>query len=293
MSNELAKKREAFLASVKSRETTFASLLPKGMDPTWFLGEVKVALGRTPKLLECDNVSVFDALTTCAQLGLSPSGRLGSAYLIPFNGKCTLVVGYKGYVDLAYRSGEVVGFGAQVVYEQDDFAYSEGFGLQIHQHTRCEDDKPGPLRCVYAWAQMRGGYTVSVLMLRREVEAIKARAPGAKKAGGPWDTDPAEMWKKTAIRRLIKLLPLSPTKAAGLQHALASEDAEWEAAIDAEEAEKAPTKGTAGLRALAAEDRRLRFSPEEMSAAKEASRLALEEPPEGAPLPNLEPGSNG
>lgn len=284
MSNELAKRKEAtekFLTAVKSREQTFASLLPKGMDTNWFLGEVKVALARTPKLLECDNLSVFDALTTCAQLGLSPSGRLGSAYLIPFNGKCQLVVGYKGLVDLAYRSGDVVGFGAQVVYEEDDFSYSEGFGLTIHQHVRSEEANPGPLRYVYAWAQMRGGYTVSVLMLKREVDAIKARAPGARKSGGPWDTDPAEMWKKTALRRLIKLLPLSPQKASGLHKAVDVEDAEWEDAFAAEEAEKAPAKGTARLKELAA------------ASKGETLDYALQEPPEGVTLPTMEPGSNG
>jgi len=280
----MAKRKEAtekFLTAVKAREQTFASLLPKGMDSNWFLGEVKVALARTPKLLECDNLSVFDSLTTCAQLGLSPSGRLGSAYLIPYNGKCQLVVGYKGLVDLAYRSGDVVGFGAQVVYDEDDFSYSEGFGLTIHQHVRSEEEKPGALRYVYAWANMRGGYTVSVLMLRREVEAIKARAPGARKAGGPWDTDPAEMWKKTALRRLIKLLPLSPQKASGLHKAIEAEDAEWEPAVEAEEAEKAPTRGTAALKALAQRNK------------AESLETTLEEPPEGVTLPNMEPGSNG
>lgn len=270
-----------FMESVSSRKQSFQSLLPKGMDAEWFTGEVKVALARTPKLLECDQMSVFDALTTCAQLGLSPSGRLGSAYLIPFNGKCTLVVGYKGLVDLAYRSGDVVGFGAQVVYEEDDFSYSEGFGLTIHQHVRCEESNPGPLRYVYAWATMRGGYTVSVLMLKREVEAIKARAPGAKKAGGPWDTDPAEMWKKTALRRLIKLLPLSPQKASGLHKAVDVEDAEWEDAEATEEAAKAPTKGTARLKGLAA------------ASKGEALEYGVTEPPEGVPLPSMETGSNG
>lgn len=240
-----------FMESIASRKQSFQSLLPKGMDAEWFTGEVKVAIARTPKLLECDRMSVFDALTTCAQLGLSPSGRLGSAYLLPFGGRCTLVIGYKGFVDLAYRSGEVVGFGAQVVHEADEFDYSEGFNLQIHRHVRSEDVNPGPLRYVYAWATMRGGYTVATLMLRREVEAIKARSPGARKLGGPWDTDPAEMWKKTAIRRLIKLLPLSPQKAQGLHRAQEVEDAEWVEAAETEAEETKPARGTARLKQLA------------------------------------------
>ena len=218
-------------------------------------------------MLECDQISVFDALTTCAQLGLSPSGRLGSAYLLPFAGKCQLIIGYKGYVDLAYRSGEVVGFGAQVVHEADEFDYSEGFGVQIHRHVRCEEANPGPLRFVYAWAEMRGGYKVSLLMLRREVLAIKDKAPGARKNDSPWHTNEAEMWRKTAIRRLIKLLPLSPQKAQALHRAQEVEDAHWEEAVDAEtgEVKEAPTRGSGARLKELAQGRKaetLELSPE-------------------------------
>lgn len=282
MSNDPLAKQKAdtlkFMESISSRKQSFQSLLPKGLDAEWFTGEVKVAIARTPKLLECDRMSVFDSLTTCAQLGLSPSGRLGSAYLLPFGGKCTLVIGYKGFVDLAYRSGEVVGFGAQVVHEADEFDYSEGFGVQIRQHVRSEDTNPGPLRYVYAWAEMRGGYKVSLLMLAREVLAIKARSPGARKPGGPWDTDPAEMWKKTAIRRLIKLLPLSPQKAQGLHRAQEVEDAEWVDAGAAEAEDAAPKRGTARLKALAQ--------------GSKAEALELSAEPEAVPV-EREPGQEG
>lgn len=235
-------KTDSFMAQVEQRRETFGRLLPRGVDPAWFIAEVRVALARTPKLMECDSVSVFDALTTCAQLGLSPSGRLGSAYLIPYKDKCTLVIGYKGYVDLAFRSGEVMGFGAQVVHENEPFDATEGFDLAIHKHDR-DVDNPGPLRAVYAWATLRGGYSVRVLMWKREVLAIKARSRAS--SNGPWVTDEAEMWKKTAIRRLIKMLPLSPQKAQGLHKAQEAEDAEWE---DLPAEAEAPASGMAGLK---------------------------------------------
>jgi recombination protein RecT len=283
MSNDpLAKQKQdtlKFMESISTRKQSFQALLPKGMDAEWFMGEVKVAIARTPKLLECDRMSVFDSLTTCAQLGLSPSGRLGSAYLLPFGGKCTLVIGYKGYVDLAYRSGEVVGFGAQVVHEDDEFDYSEGFGVQIRHHKRSEEANPGALRYVYAWAEMRGGYKVAVLMLRREVLAIKDKAPGAKKTDSPWHTHEAEQWKKTALRRLIKLLPLSPQKAQGLHRAQEVEDAEWVEAAEQEAEEKAPARGTARLKALAAGSR--------------GETLESSPVPDSAPASPPEPGSDG
>lgn len=220
-------KTEAFMQSIVNRKQSFASLLPRGTNPDWFMAEVRVAVARSPKLVECEQVSVFDAITTCAQLGLSPSGRLGSAYLIPFAGKCTLVVGYKGYLDLAYRSGEVMGMQAQVVHEADEFDWEEGLEPRL-QHRRSAEADPGPMTHVYAVATMKNGHKAFVVMLAREVLHIKARAPGAKKAGGPWDTDEAEMWKKTAVRRLLKMLPLSPQKAQGLYKAQEVEDAVFE-----------------------------------------------------------------
>lgn len=239
-------KTDAFMHEVVNRTTSFQRLLPKGLDVEWFVAEVRVAVARAPKLLDCDRVSVIDALTTCAQLGLSPSGRLGSAYLIPYGTKCTLVIGYKGYVDLAFRSGDVVGFGAQVVHENEPFEVVEGFDLSIHKHVR-EVESPGALRAVYAWATLRGGYTVKVLMWAREVLAIKARSKAA--SSGPWVTDEAEMWKKTAVRRLVKMLPLSPQKAQAFHKAQEVEDAEWDAAIDVTAEVEAPASGTAGLKA--------------------------------------------
>ena len=66
-------------------------------------------------------------MMTAAQLGMEPNTPLGQAYLIPFyNNKthcseCQFQLGYKGLIDLAYRSGEVSIIQAQVVYEHDSF----------------------------------------------------------------------------------------------------------------------------------------------------------------------------
>lgn len=257
MSNAIQKattpkaKTDNFMMEVSKRKDSFARLLPSNLKPEWFEAEVRVAVARTPRLMECDPVSVFDAITTCAQLGLSPSGRLGSAYLIPYGQKCTLVVGYRGMVDLAYRSGEVVSVGAQVVHQNDDFAAHEGFDLQV-THRRTEGE-PGPLRAVYAWANTKAGGTIKVLMLRREVEPIKRAALAKKRSGAPptpWETNEEEMWKKTALRRLFKVSPLSPQKASALTKALEAEDAQWEdIPMDSGAEDVAPATGTEGLKA--------------------------------------------
>lgn len=269
----------ALMTEITTREATFQGLLPDGLKASWFLGEVRVAVARAPGLTDCTNLSIIDALTTCAQLGLSPSGRLGSAYLIPYKTKCTLVIGYRGYVDLAYRSGDVESFHAEVVHEKDTFIHEEGL-QPVLKHIRTEEDNPGPLRAAYAVARMKGGGVAHVVMFRREVLAIKAR--GHSRTDSPWATDEAEMWKKTTVRRLIKLLPLSPTRAKDLYKAEAAER-DQEEAFDVEfstPAEDGPTKGVAGAKASlqAKVDRRRTLPPETVTDARAEMASLSEEP---------------
>ena len=65
----------------------------------------------TPKLLECDPMSLLGGLMSCAAMGLEPNTRSAIAYLIPFRNnrkgitEVQLIAGYKGYADMAFRSG--------------------------------------------------------------------------------------------------------------------------------------------------------------------------------------------
>ena len=71
------------------------------------------AFRQTPKLQQCSPASVLGAMMTCAQLGLEPNTPSGLAYLIPrWNGKlrtteCQFQVGYRGLLELMYRSGAI------------------------------------------------------------------------------------------------------------------------------------------------------------------------------------------
>ena len=56
-----------------------------------------------PKLLDCDRNSLLAEIMSAAELKLSLNSRLGQAYLVPFKNNATLIVGYRGYIDLFYR----------------------------------------------------------------------------------------------------------------------------------------------------------------------------------------------
>ena len=69
------------------------------------------ALSKDPKLQECTPQSFLGAMMQAAQLGVEPNTPLGQAYLIPYRNtgqmECQFQIGYRGLIDLAYRSGEI------------------------------------------------------------------------------------------------------------------------------------------------------------------------------------------
>lgn len=182
--------------------------LPKHCNADRMARVTMTALTRTPKLAECDNASFFQALLSLSQWGLEPDGR--RAHLIPFENRkrgvveCQLIIDYKGLVELAYRSGVVASIHADVVCENDTFAYDMG---EIIEHKIDFRNLRGKPYAAYAIARMKDGCRKCEVMSLEDVEAIRRRSKAAN--NGPWVTDFNEMAKKTVFRRLTKWLPLS------------------------------------------------------------------------------------
>ncbi len=199
--NERNKQVRAILERQKDQ---IAMALPRHISVDRMLRVVLTSIRRTPKLLECDQMSLLGAVMEAAQLGLEPDGVLGHAYLVPYGKKVQLIPGYKGLIDLARRSGNVESIQARAVYEGDEFDFAYG-DTPFLTHKPTAD--PGELLAVYAIAKLKGGETVFEVMWRTQVETIRKRSMAAN--NGPWVTDYDEMARKTAVRRLVKYLPLS------------------------------------------------------------------------------------
>src|SRR3990167_3086145 len=103
-----------------------AAAMPKHLTPERLLRVAMTSIQKTPKLLDCTPQSLLACVMTCAQLGLEPDQFLGQAYLVPFKDVCTLIPGYRGYIALARRSGEMQTVSAQVVYSGDFFNLQYG-----------------------------------------------------------------------------------------------------------------------------------------------------------------------
>lgn len=177
-----------------------------GVDPDRLKLVALTAFTRNPSLLECEPVSVARAIVEAGQLGLEPTGLLGGAYLVPRGGQATLLVGYRGLVILAKRSGEVQRVEARVVRAKDAFEYEYGLEPRL-VHRPSRDDDPGDLSHAYAVIVYRSGERQFDVMTKAEIEAIRGRSSAAR--SGPWVTDYFEMCKKTVLRRLMKLAPLT------------------------------------------------------------------------------------
>ena len=110
---------------VRVLEPEIKKALPSVMTPERFTRIALSALNNTPALQQCTPMSFIAALLNAAQLGLEPNTPLGHAYLIPYKNKgvleCQFQIGYKGLIDLSYRSGQVKSIQAQAVYQNDDF----------------------------------------------------------------------------------------------------------------------------------------------------------------------------
>lgn len=188
--------------------------LPKTMTADRMARIVLTECRRNPALLDTNKESFLGAILQCAQLGLEPGSALGHCYLIPFgNGRakdgkpnCQLIIGYRGMIELARRSGQIVSICAYTVHDKDDFSWQLGLDPLIH-HVPSPDADRGAMTYVYAVAKLKDGGVQFEVMSRAEVESVRNQSKAGK--SGPWVSHFEEMAKKTVIRRLFKYLPVS------------------------------------------------------------------------------------
>lgn len=183
-----------------------ALAVPKHLNADRMARIAATEVRKNKELLNTEPTSFLGSVMQAAQLGLEPGSSLGQAYLVPYGNQCQLIIGYKGMIDLARRSGQVLSLNAYAVREGDDFNFQLGLKPDIHHVPRLEADRiKKPITYVYAVATLKGGGYQFEVMSRAEVEAVRAKA----KSKNIWNSYFEEMAKKTVIRRLFKYLPVS------------------------------------------------------------------------------------
>lgn len=202
--------KKTVLHLIHDQQKAIQLALPQHMTAERFTRIVLTEVRRTPQLLGCDPMSLLGSVMLAAQLGLEP-GPLGHCYFLPFGREVTFIIGYKGMIDLARRSGQISTISARAVFAGDTFSYRYGLNDDL-QHIPARDTglDPEKLTHVYAVAKFKDGGHQFVVLTRSDVESYMKRSPSAKAKQSPWKSDFVAMALKTAVRRLFPFLPISP-----------------------------------------------------------------------------------
>lgn len=207
--------------------------LPSVITPERFTRMVLTALSTNPRLAQCTRDSFLGGMMQAAQLGLEPNTPLGQAYLIPYENQkngifvCQFQIGYKGLLDLAYRSEEISSVQAHIVCENDEFTYELGLD-PVLKHVPARNNR-GEMVAVYAIFRTKsGGYGFEV-MSRDDITAHMRRySKAAQKGKSPWTTNFEEMAKKTVLKRVLKYAPIASDFARAATADEATLDAKFE-----------------------------------------------------------------
>jgi len=222
---ETSTEQASVLALLARSKPEIARALPGGVDFDRFERIVRTEVRRVPALLDCDPHSFLAAVLWAAQLNLEP-GPLQHVHLIPFKRQVTFVIGYRGYVELAYRSGQVKDIYAALVREGDGFRETLGTSPKLIHEPQTD----GEIVAAYAVARLKTGGTVFQVIHEPEWERARKASQLGSAGKGPWADDRDAMIRKTALRRLEPWLP----KTGGFGEAIALDErpAAWDTTVD-------------------------------------------------------------
>lgn len=219
------RKGESLQSLLEKMKGQIGLALPRHMTPERMIRVALTAVQKQPRLKQCTPISIVGAIVQASQLGLEPDGVLGQCYMVPYRNKknnnqleAQLQIGYRGFLTLARRSGEVSNVYSELVYDCDFFNVMLGTGKKLEHVPNYDEDTRGEvdpdtneligLRGAYAVVIYKDGSTDFEYMPLRELNRIRASSKSADE--GPWITHPGEMYRKCPIRKLAKRLPLSP-----------------------------------------------------------------------------------
>lgn len=197
--------------TLKTMRSRLVEALPPTIPVQQFVSTILTACADEPKLLTCDRHSLFLSCLKSARDGLMPDGR--EAAIVPFKDHkanielATYMPMVAGLLKKIRNSGQLAGFSANAIYANDFFEYELGDNERI-VHKPVWREERGHLVGAYAIGKTKDGVTYRRVLGMEDIDAIKSASKAVEK--GPWSGRfESEMWIKSAIRRLSKLLPQS------------------------------------------------------------------------------------
>ena len=156
-------------------------------------------------LMACDPALVMAEAMKAAVLKLPITKSLGFAYIVPFkdgNGKSipTFIMGYRGYIQLAMRTGQYKSINADCVYEGETAKFNRVTGELTITGEATSDKAIG----YFAFFQMFNGFYKAIYWTKERVtEHAKKKSKSWKRQNSPWHTDFDAMACKTMLRQIL------------------------------------------------------------------------------------------
>ena len=183
-----------------------------GKDGTKFISAVVSAVNNNPALQECTNQSILSAALLGESLKLSPSPQLGQYYMVPFNDKdrgkvAQFQLGYKGYIQLAIRSGQYKKLNVLAIKEGELIRF-DPLNEEIEVKLIADEEEREQAATIgyYAMFEYTNGFRKAIYWSKKKMEAhaLKySKGYQAKKGYTFWEKDFDGMAYKTMLRQLI------------------------------------------------------------------------------------------
>ena len=186
-----------------------------GQKAPQFMGSIVNAVAGNEYLQECDPNSIISAALVAATFDLPIDNNLGFSAIVPYKGKAQFQMMYKGFVQLAIRSGYYEKMNYSEVYEDElhsfnpitgEVTFVEDFS-ECHQRENDEKDK---IAGYYAWFKLKTGFSQELYMSKSMVENHARKYSQSyrydireRKQSSRWSLDFDAMAKKTVIKQLL------------------------------------------------------------------------------------------
>ncbi len=188
-----------------------------GKDGQKFISAIVSAVNTNPALQECTNQSILSGALLGESLKLSPSPQLGQYYLVPYNDRvkgkvAQFQMGYKGYIQLAIRSGQYKKLNVLAIKEGElEFFDPLNEDIKINLMVDSWDEREAAQTIgYYAMFELCNGFRKAIYWSRKQMESHALKySPGYandKKKGTSytfWSKDFDGMAYKTMLRQLI------------------------------------------------------------------------------------------
>lgn len=172
-----------------------------------FVASILQVVSQSEALQKVDPATIYQSAMMAATLDLPINQNLGFAYIIGYGNKATFQMGYKGYIQLAQRSGLFKTIAAAPIFEGQLIEQNPLTGF-VFDFTKKSSEK---IIGYAAYFELLNGFSKTLFMTGEELTAHGARFSQTFKQGrGLWKDDFNSMAIKTVIKLLLsKFAPLS------------------------------------------------------------------------------------